>query len=354
MDNLRFFARRTRTREKFTVLVAALAFVVAPASEAADGCAKTFPVKVQEWPGDIINIVPWVAEEKGTFDRNCVDLKFVPLATGPGAIVGLVNGTIDFANGSPDNVMRSREKGVDVRVVANMYAGHWSALVAGNGLTLSDEKVGYPTVMKDLAGKKIGVTALGGSTEAYMRQAFEGAGMAPTSATYVAVGGVVTAVPALNGKVVDAAMMFGTGPELAEALGAGRIVVDYRKPGVGPKSLTALHGSTLTWGGYGPNIEKNPDMVAAFVKANNEAIAWIRDPKNRDEVYRIVAARMPLPDTVPNRDATLKRIVDVNAELLAAGVPPKSIEGWNSYLMSLKHTTKPMAYDEVVWKTGRP
>jgi NitT/TauT family transport system substrate-binding protein len=331
-----------------------LALGVPRSASAADACAKKTAARIQEWPGDIINIVPWVAADKGIFERNCMDVKFVPLATGPGALVGLVNGTIDFANGSPDNVMRSREKGVDVRLVANMYSGHWSALVAGNDLALPGEKIGYPAVMKDLAGKKIGVTALGGSTEAYMRQAFEGAGMAPTSATFVAVGGVVTAVPALNGKVVDAAMMFGTGPELAQALGAGRIVVDYRKPGVGPKSLLALHGSTLTWGGYGPNIEKNPEMVTAFVKANNEAIAWIRNPRNRDELDRIVAKHMPLPDGVPNRDDTLKRIVDVNVELLAPGIPREAIDGWNRYLIALKHITKPIAYDDLVWTTGRP
>ena len=97
-------------------------------------------------------------------------------------------------------------------------------------------KDGYPAMMKDLVGKKIGVTALAATTEAYMKSAFEGAGLSADSATYIAVGGVTTAVPALKGGVVDAAMMFGTGPELAEALGVGKIVLDYRK-GVGPARL---------------------------------------------------------------------------------------------------------------------
>jgi hypothetical protein len=58
--------------------------------------------------------------------------------------------------------------------------------------------------------------------------------MDSSSAIFIAVGGVTTAVPALKGRVVDAAMLFGTGPELAEALGAGRIVLDYRIKGTGP------------------------------------------------------------------------------------------------------------------------
>jgi ABC-type nitrate/sulfonate/bicarbonate transport system substrate-binding protein len=208
--------------------------------------------------------------------------------------------------------------------------------------------------MQDLAGKKIGVTALGGTTEAFMRSAFEGASMDASSATFIAVGGVTTAVPALKGRVVDGAMMFGTGPELAEAMGAGRIVLDYRTRGTGPKSVQALWGSTLSWTAYGPYIEKNADTVAAFSAANNEAITWIRNPSNRDELYRLIEQRMPLPDAVPTRSDTLKRIVDLNSALLGAGVAREPIDGWNSYLMSLNQIPSAVGYDAMVWKSARP
>ena len=128
--------------------------------------------------------------------------------------------------------------------------------------------------------------------------------MSASSAIFIAVGGVTTAVPALKGRVVDAAMLFGTGPELAEALGAGRIVLDYRIRGTGPKSLQALWGSTLSWNAYGPYIDKNPEVVAAFSAANNDAIAWIKDPQNQDELYRMVEERMPLPDALANAAGT--------------------------------------------------
>jgi ABC-type nitrate/sulfonate/bicarbonate transport system substrate-binding protein len=208
-------------------------------------------------------------------------------------------------------------------------------------------------MMKDFVGKKIGVTALAATTEAYMRSAFEGAGLAGDSATYVAVGGVNTAVPALRGGTVDAAMMFGTGPELAEALGVGKIVLDYRT-GVGPAPLRALRGATLSWAAYGPYIDKNPEAVEAFAKANNEAIAWIQDPKNRAEVYQIVAAKMALPDTLPNKDETLKKIIDINAGLLAPHIPRSSMDGYNAYVISLKQMSAPIPYEEFIWKSARP
>jgi NitT/TauT family transport system substrate-binding protein len=333
--------------------LAALGGTVALEAQAQAPCTNPPVVRLQEWPGDIINLVPWVAENKGIFKKHCLDVKMIPLVGGPPSITALVNGTLEYANGAMDGAMRPRVRGVDIRITANMYGENWSVLVAGKDLPLPNLKDGYPGMMKDLVGKKIGVTALAATTEAYMKSAFEGAGLSPDAATYVAVGGVTTAIPALKGGVVDAAMMFGTGPELAEAMGVGKIILDYRK-GVGPAPLKALRGATLSWQAHGPYIEKNQDAVAAFTRANNEAIAWIKDPQNRAELYKIIGDKMPLPDTLPDRQATLKQIVDVHASLLSPNVPKSSFEGYNAYLMSLKQIPAPMLYEEVIWKTARP
>jgi NitT/TauT family transport system substrate-binding protein len=333
--------------------IAAMAGTFAPTPSWAE-CGKSTEVKIQEWPGDIYNIVPWIADAEGLFREHCLDVKFIPLVGGPPAITALVSGSLDFANQAPDVNMRPRSKGVDVRMTSNMYAGHWSALMAGNGTVLPHLKDAYPAIMQDLVGKKIGVTVLGGSTEAYMRSAFEGAGLNGSSATYVAIGGLATAVPALQHAVVDAEMLGGAGPELAEAMGAGKIVLDYRVKGVGPKSVQALWGATLGWHAYGPFIDKNPDTVAAFAGANNEAITFIKDMKNRAKVYETVGKHMQISSSVADPTATLTRIVDVNANLLGIGIPREAIDGWNSYLVSLDQIPAPIPYDEIVWRTGRP
>ena len=340
-------------RLALAIAVTVLPTLTAISAQAQAPCTKVATLRIQEWTGDIINIVPWVADAKGLFRKHCLDVKFVTLVSGPGSITALVSGSIEFANGAPDNIIRPRSKGVDVRVTSNMYVGQWSALVAANQLALPHLADGYPAVMQDLAGKKIGVTVLAATTEAYVRSAFEGAGISATSATYVAVGGVTTAVPALAAGRVDAAITGGVFPEIAEALGAGRIVLDYRKKGVGPETVQALRGATLCWNAYGPYIDKNPEVVAAFTQANNEAIAWIQNPQNRDELYRVIAERMPLAISVPNRDETLKRIVDIHAGLLGVGVPRASIEAWNRYVLALKQIESSIPYEELVWKTGR-
>jgi NitT/TauT family transport system substrate-binding protein len=332
-----------------------LAAGTATAATAAQAdCANVITVRIQEWPGDIYNIVPWVADDEALFRQHCLDVRFVPLVGGPPAISALVGGSLDFVNQAPDVNMRSRAAGVDIRMTSNMYAGHWSALIAGKHLALLHLTEGYPAIMQDLVGKKIGVTVLGGSTEAFMRSAFEGAGLSGSSANYVSVGGVTTAVPALEHDVVDAEMLGGAGPELVEALGAGKIVLDYRVRGVGPKPVQAMWGATLGWHAYGPYIDKNPTVVAAFTAANNEAIAWIQNLQNRNALYAVVQKHMHLPDNVSDPSATLKRIVDVNANLLGIGIPRTAIDGWNSFLLSLRQIPSPIPYNEMVWPTGRP
>ena len=63
---------------------------------------------------------------------------------------------------------------------------------------------------------------------------------------------------------------------------------------------------------------------------------------------------MPLPDAVPTRSDTLRRIVDLNSALLGAGVAREPIDGWNSYLMSLNQIPSAVDYDAMVWKSARP
>src|SRR5487761_43539 len=111
-------------------LVLSTLFVNVPGTSTAQAatCAKMMDAKVQEWTGDIINIVPWVAQDQGIFSKHCVNVTFVPLVSGPGSYAAMVSGTIAFANGAMDGIMRSRVQGVDLRMTGNMYAAQWSAL----------------------------------------------------------------------------------------------------------------------------------------------------------------------------------------------------------------------------------
>jgi hypothetical protein len=56
--------------------IAAITTTTAPTPGWAD-CAKFTEVKIQEWPGDFYNLVPWIADSDGLFCKHCLDVKFV-------------------------------------------------------------------------------------------------------------------------------------------------------------------------------------------------------------------------------------------------------------------------------------
>ena len=71
------------------------------------------------------------------------------------------------------------------------------------------------------------------------------------------------------------------------------------------------------------------------------------------DIYNIVPWVAEGPGNLSAPDATLMRIVDVNAALRGVSIPKASIAGWNAYLVLLKQIPAPIPYDQVVWRTGR-
>lgn len=110
---------------RFPVMLLAIAVITAttaPTLGCAD-CAKFIELEIQEWPSDIYNLVPWIADSDGLFRKHCLGVKFVPLVGGPPAISALVSGALGFVNQAPDVNVRSGSKGADVRMTSNMHVG---------------------------------------------------------------------------------------------------------------------------------------------------------------------------------------------------------------------------------------
>ncbi len=71
--------RTFRRRKRLTVravsalvpMFATLNGLMAISAQAEEACAKLTTVSIQEWTGDIINVVPWVADAKGMFRKHC-------------------------------------------------------------------------------------------------------------------------------------------------------------------------------------------------------------------------------------------------------------------------------------------
>ena len=305
-------------------------------------CAKYDVVKLQVYPGLIQNLVPWVAEAEGFFKKNCLKPQMLSFPSAPAALAASLQGGLNFISVAPDTVYVPVAHGFHLKMVAFMNDTVHYALVAGKNAHLPPSSAGMKAMMKALVGKRIGVNALGSTTDILAKSLFTAEGLNYNDAAWVAYGPASAAIAALDNGSLDAAMFFGDGMDIAAAATGGRIVVDLRDPAI-IKSLplmAGMPGSSLLWVAEDSYIHAHPGIVRRFALANNEAIAWIKQPGNFDKIVKLVGKKAPSPPGVAHPEALLKMRVRRYIPQEDAHATMSSLEAWAKWDVMMKRIPK--------------
>src|SRR5262245_30644778 len=176
----------------------------------------------------------FVAIDAGSFKKYGMEVRYI--VTGARTIQALVGGSVQFA------------QGVSSRTVpAAVLAGADAVLIANFSDKLLFTLHAAPEInsLKDLKGKVIGVSGLGGSTDFATRLALREAGLVPDKDVAIrGVGGVPETVAALKAKVVQAGTLSPPSSFVAQKAGfkilfdMSRLGVDYVSSGLGVKKTT--------------------------------------------------------------------------------------------------------------------
>lgn len=337
------------------VLVSSTADVHAQATAGAPAkCDKIDVVKVQEYVGIIQNLVPWAAIDQGIFKKYCLEAKMTNFPSGPAALAASLQGGLDFLSLAPDTVYVPVSQGFDLKIVAFMNDTIHYVLVVGKHVPLPNKTAGYPAVMKDLVGKKVGTNAFGSTTDTLARAAFMGAGIDPAQVNWIAYGPPAAGIAGLFNGSLDAAMFFGDGMDIAAAATGGTIIVDHRDPKTATsKDIAAMRGASLMWVAQTAFVKSNPDLVRRFARANNEAIEWIRNPANFDAVVKIVRQRAPSPGEVSDPEGLLLERVKRYIPQENAHASMRALKAWNDWDVAMKRIPKPADIDSLLWETAR-
>lgn len=327
------------------VLLAAGVLLAAPVSKGAD---ELRPLAIQIYPGFLGSFLAAVAQEQGFYKANGLDVKLVPLGDGPRGLAALEGGSIQLAQNNTDFMLLARKRGLDLMVVAGTW-GEQFTVMARNDVQLPDAASGYPAVMKDLVGKKIGVSARGAGTEYGMRTLLTAAGLDPDSVTYIAVGGTAGQVPALRTGNVDAVVAAGVGAAVVKAMGIGKAVVDLQA-GQGPKDLLSLANCYEGYFGKRAWVDANADTLRRFVKAQQQAEAWARDPANADKLVDKALAVAPIGG-VDDPRAVMKAYLQTAQYHTVYN--RECAQGWSTLMMHNKLLDAPVDPAAFVW-TGAP
>jgi ABC-type nitrate/sulfonate/bicarbonate transport system substrate-binding protein len=222
----------------------------------------------------------WVAEERGFFKKYGLATDMVLIQSGTTLIQALVGGDVDIGFTAPPAVVSAAAGGVDLKIVLGQ-ANNMNFIIAAQ-----------PEIKKiqDIAGKKVGVSRTGSSTWIGLMMALEHYRMdlAKEKITIVNAGTDPARYAALTSQALDASVINpGFAPQLT-ALGFN-VVVRLNDLGV-----PYTQGSLVTTKRF---IQNQRDRIQRVVRAWVEAMQYCTDQKNRDDVLKILAAKLKLKDS---------------------------------------------------------
>ncbi|MGX1320632.1 NitT/TauT family transport system substrate-binding protein [Bradyrhizobium sp. USDA 377] len=152
--------------------------------------------------GSCLCYLPTVlAKQLGEYEKAGLNVELVDLKGGSDALKAVLGGSADVVSGYFDHCVNLAAKKQELQsfVVYDRYPG----LV----LVVAPSRTNDIKSVKDLAGKKVGVSAPGSSTDFFLKYMLKKNGLDPTSAAVIGVGLGATAVAAMEQGQIDAAVM---------------------------------------------------------------------------------------------------------------------------------------------------
>jgi ABC-type nitrate/sulfonate/bicarbonate transport system substrate-binding protein len=269
-------------------------------------------VRLVVFPGGF-NWPVWVAQEKGGFVRQGIAL--VVTAT-PGSVVqltGLIEGRFDIAITLIDNVVAYREGQGEVPAVGSDLFAFMAAdtrvfptLVTLPGIT------GYA----DLRGKTLSVDALNTGYALVLKAMLEQGGLGPSEYRLESVGGAQERYDAMLENKYAGCLLNSPFEGLLHARG-------YRLLDTAIAVLGKYQGQVAAarqaW------ASANRDAVVGFVRAFVSALAWLRDPRNREEALAIYIRNTPGADAAAAATAHAILFDPVRGFSAEAAIDPEAL-----------------------------
>jgi NitT/TauT family transport system substrate-binding protein len=142
-----------------------------------------------------------LAKQLGEYQRAGLDVDVVDFKGGSESLKAVIGGSADVVSGYFDHCVNLAAKGQHLQafVVYDRYPGL--------ALVVSPKHSAEIKSVKDLAGKKVGVSAPGSSTDFFLKYLLKKDGVDPNSVGVISVGLGATAVAAMEQGQIDAAVM---------------------------------------------------------------------------------------------------------------------------------------------------
>jgi NitT/TauT family transport system substrate-binding protein len=223
-----------------------------------------------------------LAKQLGEYEKAGVNVEMVDFKGGSQALTAVLGGSADVVSGYFDHCVNLAAKNQHMQafVIYDRYPG--LALVVG------PKNSGTIKSVKELAGKRIGVSAPGSSTDHFLKFILRKNGVDPNGIGVIGVGLGATAIAAMEQGSVDAAVMLDPAITLLQDKYKDlRILTDTRTQ----KDTIDVFGGEYPGGALYTRadwIEKNPKAAQALTNAIISTLKWIHSHTPEE-----IMAKMP-------------------------------------------------------------
>ena len=248
------------------------------------GLLFTLAVDKSAYPADVTAVYGviatdpvylWVAQEKGFFKKNGVDVNLTHIPTNQ-AVQALVGGKVQFVTAGP-------------QILEAALAGSDTVYIMGpiNSFVLALYSKPEINGIRGLAGKTIGATNKGTPSDIAGHMVLTQNGLKPDlDVKFAYLKELPALVAALKEGVIDAALIAAPSTLTARGFGLKELL------NITALKIPFVQHSVATTRSY---ISANPDVVRRFVRAAAEALDYTR--KNRAEVLPVMSKYTKITDT---------------------------------------------------------
>ncbi len=306
-------------------------------------------LNIQNYAGTTGNMHAVIAKAKGLCDKYNFKCELKTLNSGVLGVQALIGKTIDVSQTGTLIAAQTVAAGGNVVIVGTSLPDNVLAVSVRNDVPLPNKDKGYPAIMKDFKGLKVGETSRGAGEALFNHMLREG-GLQPSDVTYVAVGGPATAYAALViGKQVDAVIMFQPLTQLCQFNKTCATVIDMTQ-GQGPAAVGAMNGASVPFVMRREMADGNLPLVQAFHAAMRDAAAWFNDPANFEELVKIYTPLISfgdLPGADELRRSWIKSVIPAYSKDLS--VKRSSVKAIIDFYTEAKELDRPVDPAKVVW-----
>ena len=229
-----------------------------------------------------------VAERKGFFKEEGLEVEINDFGGGAKSLQALIGGSVDVVTGAYEHTIRMQAKGQDVRAVIEL--GRFPAIV----LAVKKDKADQVKSAADFKGLKIGVTAPGSSTALTAQYAMVKAGLKPSDAAFIGVGGGPSAVAAMKKGEIDVISHLDPVIAKLEADGDIKVLIDTRTE-AGTRALFGGSNPAATLYTKKDFIDRNPITTQRLVNAFMKSLKFIQGA-TAEQVAEVVPPEYHLGD----------------------------------------------------------